>query len=106
MNAAGGPNPPEGPGRLRRTVERVSGPALVRLSRLSPLLPFAVMLVLIAVGLFLSGVAGFVLLVLALVFLGWLLYLGWPAFATSERLMRLAVIVLVAAVAVTKVAPH
>ncbi len=89
---------------LRGAVERASRPALVGLSRMSPLVPFALMLVLIVVGLFLPGVAGFVLLVLALLFVGWLLYLGWPAFSTSERLMRLAVIVLVAAVAVTKIA--
>jgi hypothetical protein len=104
VNAAGGPTSSNRPSALRRTVERLSGPALVRLSRLSPLLPFAVMLVFIAVGLFLSGLAGFLLLLVALLFLGWLLYLGWPAFSSSERLMRLAVIVLVSAVAVTKIA--
>ncbi|MFL6101605.1 MAG: DUF6703 family protein [Actinomycetales bacterium] len=108
MTAAGRPRgddqaPSSG---LRRSVERASRPALIRLSRLSPLVPFALMLVLIVAGLFVPGVAGFVLLMLALLFVGWLLYLGWPAFSASERLMRFAVIVLVAAVAVTKVVPH
>jgi hypothetical protein len=37
--------------------------------------------------------------------LGWLLYLGWPVLGSSERLMRLAVIVLGTALAVVQLFP-
>ena len=40
-----------------------------------------------------------------MLFLGWLLYLGWPVLGRSERLMRLAVIVLGTTVAVVQLFP-
>jgi hypothetical protein len=39
-------------------------------------------------------------------FLVWLLYLGWPVLTSSERLMRLAVIVLGGALAVIQLFPR
>jgi hypothetical protein len=87
-------------------VERVTTPALLRLSRLPRLVPFVVMLALIVAGLFVSGVVGFVLILLGVLFLGWLLYLGWPRLTMAERVMRMAVIVLGAGLAVIQLSPR
>jgi hypothetical protein len=87
-------------------VERVSEPALLRLSRLPRAVPFAVMLALIVAGLLVSGVPGCALIVVGVLFLGWLLYLGWPVFNTSERLMRLSVVALGLALAVIQLFPR
>jgi hypothetical protein len=108
MTAAGPPsadNPAPSSG-LRRSVERASRPALIRLSRLPRMVPFLVMLALIVVGLLVAGVVGFVLITLGVLFLVWLLFLGWPALSSSERLMRLAVIVLGGALAVIQLFPQ
>jgi hypothetical protein len=94
------------PTSLRTAVEQASRPLLVRLSRLPRAVPFIVMLALIVAGLFVSGVVGFVLIMVGIAFLLWLLYLGWPQLTTPERLMRLAVIVLGAGLAVIQLAPH
>jgi hypothetical protein len=83
-------------------VERVSTPALLRLVKLPKLVPFGVMLVVLIAGIFVGGIVGFLLILLAGLFLGWLLYLGWPRLALPERLMRLALIVLAAGLAVTR----
>jgi hypothetical protein len=96
----------QGPGGLRQSVERASAPLLVRLSRLPKLVPFLVMLALIVAGLILGGVPGFVLILAGVFFLIWLLYLGWPAWAASERLMRIAVILLGLALAVVQLFPR
>ena len=87
-------------------MERVSSPALVRLSRLPRLVPFVVMLALIVAGLFISGIVGCLIILLGVLFLGWLLYLGWPRLSMSERLMRMAVVVLGAGLAVIQLAPR
>jgi hypothetical protein len=56
--------------------------------------PFLVMLALIVTGILVGGVVGCALIVLAVLFLVWLLYIAWPALSPTERLMRAAVIVL------------
>jgi hypothetical protein len=90
---------------LRGAVERASLPLLTRLSRLPRVVPFLSMLVLLLVGAFFGGPVGSVLVGLAVLFLAWLLYLAWPQLSASERLMRLAVIALVVAVAVVQLFP-
>jgi hypothetical protein len=87
-------------------VERVSEPALVRLSHLPRALPFVAMLALIVAGLLAGGIPGCALIVVGVLFLVWLLYLGWPVFNGSERLMRLAVVALGLALAVIQLFPH
>jgi hypothetical protein len=87
-------------------VERVTTPALLRLSRLPRLVPFVVMLALIVAGLFVSGVVGFALILVGVLFLGWLLYLGWPRLTMAERLMRMAVVVLGAGLAAIQLSPR
>jgi hypothetical protein len=83
-------------------VERASAPVLLRLVKLPKLVPFVVMLAVLIAGIFVGGIVGFLLILLAVLFLGWLLYLGWPRLAMPERLMRLALIVLAAGLAVTR----
>jgi hypothetical protein len=105
--SAAGPDPSApNPGSLRTSIERVSAPTLVRLSRLPRMLPFLVMLALIVAGLLIHGPAGFALIMLGVLFLLWLLYLGWPALAPVERLMRVAVVLLGTALAVTQLFPR
>ena len=87
-------------------MERASAPLLVRLSRLPRAVPFVVMLALIVAGLWVQGPWGFTLIMVGVLFLGWLLYLGWPVLAGSERLMRLAVIILGSALAVIQLFPR
>ena len=86
-------------------MEHASGPILVRLSSLPRAVPFVVMLALIVAGLWVQGPLGFILIMAGVLFLVWLLYLAWPALARSERLMRLAVILLGTALAVIQLFP-
>jgi len=80
-------------------------PALVRLSSLPRAVPFVVMLTLIVAGLWVQGIVGFALILAGVLFLGWLLYLGWPALRPPERLMRMSVIVLGSGLAVVQLFP-
>jgi hypothetical protein len=93
------------PNGLRVLIDRVSAPVLLRLSRVPRAVPFLVMLVLIVAGLWVSGVVGFVLILIGVLFLGWLLYIAWPALSSSERLMRMAVVVLGTGLAVIQLRP-
>jgi hypothetical protein len=94
--------PGAGPRPVRTAIDRASAPALIRLSKLPKIVPFVVMLAVLVAGIFIGGIVGFLLILLAVLFLGWLLYLGWPGLTMPERLMRLAVIVLAAGLAITR----
>lgn len=94
------------PGPLRRAVEQASRPALELLSRLPVWLPFLVLLGLLLGGGFLGGPVGWVLVGVALLFILWLFYLGWPRMTWVERLMRLAVLAVFLAVTVTQLMPR
>jgi hypothetical protein len=94
------------PSRLRTTIERASLPALTRLSALPRAVPFVVMLALIVAGLWVQGVVGFGLIMLGVLFLGWLLYLAWPRLGPSERLMRFTVILLGSALGIIQLFPR
>lgn len=91
---------------LRPRIERLSSPPLASLVRLPVWLPFLVVLALMLVGIFVGGPLGAVLLAVPVIFLCWLLYLTWPRLGTAERAMRLAVLALVLAIAVTQVVPQ
>jgi hypothetical protein len=90
------------PNPLRRRIDQASLPLMTRLSHLPRLVPFLILLGLLVVGLLIGSVAGFVLMSLAAAFVGWVLYLSWPLLSSSERLMRLAVLLIAVAMAVTR----
>ncbi|WP_168581681.1 hypothetical protein [Gephyromycinifex aptenodytis] len=75
---------------------------LNRLLRIPTPVMAGVLLVLIFVGLMLAGPVGAVLLGLALLTLSVMLALVWPAIPTTERMLRLAVILLLLAISVVR----
>lgn len=79
---------------------------MTELSRLPRLLPSLILLILLVAGVFISGPIGFVLMGLAALFVAWVLYLSWPRLNTTERVMRLAVLLLVVAMAVIQLFPR
>ena len=100
------PAPAQGPSPLRRRIEQASRPVLERLAQLPVWLPFLLLLVLVLVGGFLGGPVGWVMVVVALLFILWLLYLSWPRLAPVERVMRIAVLAIFVAVAATQILPR
>lgn len=100
------PTHAEGPGALRLRVEQASRPLLERLATLPVWLPFLVLLLLVLGGGFLGGPVGWVMVVAALLFIFWLLYLSWPRLTGVERVMRLAVLAVFVAVATTQLFPR
>jgi hypothetical protein len=91
---------------LRPSIERASLPLITRLSGLPRALPFLLMLTLLVSGLLVAGPVGFVLMGLAATFVAWVLYLSWPRLSGSERIMRLAVLLLAVAMAVVQLFPR
>ena len=85
--------------------ERASLPLTRALSRLPPLVPIVVVFALVLLGSFL-GPWGAIPLGLVVLFLLWMLGLSWPRLTASERLMRIAVIVLLVGLTVIKVVPR
>ncbi|HEY5471967.1 MAG TPA: DUF6703 family protein, partial [Candidatus Limnocylindrales bacterium] len=77
-----------------------------RLSRLPRLVPFLILLALLVAGVLIGGKVGFVLMGLAAIFVAWVLYLSWPRLSGSERIMRLAVLLLAVAMAVVQLSPR
>ncbi|MGB5951382.1 MAG: DUF6703 family protein [Ornithinimicrobium sp.] len=100
------PHPAEGRNGIRTKIEQASTPAVAQLSRMPALLPFVIMVVVLLSGVFIGGLIGAILLVLPLLFLTWLLYLTWPHLPTPERLLRLALLLLVLGIAVTQIVPR
>jgi hypothetical protein len=90
---------------LRTRIEHASSRPLERLAGVPVWLPFVVVFALMLAGSFLGGWVGALLLLLPVLFLTWLLYLTWPRLRTPERAMRLAVLALVVAIAVTQAIP-
>jgi ABC-type multidrug transport system fused ATPase/permease subunit len=91
---------------LRRRIEIKTGPALIMMHSMPRwILPVGLALSLF-LGLILGGSwawLGAIFLGMITIFLGWLLILSWPMLSISSRLIRLAVVVAVAGVAVFKV---
>lgn len=90
---------------LRESFERASLPALTFLSRLPRAVPFLAILALTLAGVFVPG-WGWVLIAVVVLVLTWILLLAWPRLTMPERVMRVAVVVLMAAVTVTQAAPR
>jgi hypothetical protein len=91
---------------VRSRIDHASLPLMIKLSRLPRLLPFVILLILLVAGVFITGPIGFVLMGLAALFVAWVLYLSWPRLNTTERTMRLAVLLLAVAMAVIQLFPR
>ena len=79
---------------------------ITRLSSLPKAVPFLVLTAVLVAGVIIHGPVGFVLMAQAAVVVGWILYLSWPRLTGSERIMRTAVLMLAAAMAVTRLFPQ
>lgn len=90
---------------LRKEVERVSRPLLVRLSSLPKFVVPIFTIALLAIGVLAPTVIGVIALVLVLLWMGWLAYLSWPAVGTGPKLMRLATVALLAIAVVVRLVP-
>ena len=90
---------------MRESVQRASLPVVERLNALPRFVPFLVILALMVAGLFVP-VWGWVLLLLVTLFLGWTLYLAWPAMDATQRLMRLTIVLIALAITVTQAFPR
>jgi hypothetical protein len=94
------------PNTLRQRIDQASLPLMTKLSRLPKAVPFLVLLALLIAGVVIQGPVGFVLVGLAALFVGWVLYLAWPRLNGTERIMRLAVLLLAVAMAVIQLFPR
>ena len=86
-------------------LERASLPAIKFISRLPPAVPIIVVFVLVLIGGFL-GPWRAIAWGLVILYLAWMLALSWPRLTTAERLMRIAVIVLIAGLTIIQVIPR
>ena len=86
---------------FRRNFERRIGPFVALAGQLPKWVPFVVVAVLLVGGLLAQGVVGAVLLLVLAFLLGSLLVLSAPVLEPPSRLLRLAVVVLLVARAVT-----
>jgi len=94
------------PSILRSRIDHASLPLITKLSSLPRLVPFLLLLALLVGGMLIGGPVGFLLMSLAAVFVAWVLYLSWPRLNGSERIMRLAVLLLAVAMAVVQLFPR
>jgi hypothetical protein len=94
------------PNSVRRRIDHASLPLMTRLSRRPRLMPFLILLALLGGGLLIGGPLGFALMALGAIFVAWVLYLSWPGLSGSERIMRLAVLLLAVAMAVSRLFPR
>jgi len=76
-----------------------------RLFRVPAKVSAGVLIVTIALGLIIGGMVGALLLGLAILALLGMLVLLWPDIPPAERMMRLAIALVVAAVAVVRIVP-
>ncbi len=99
-------NAPRDPSPSRRTLEQRSRPWLVRLNAVPRPLLMLVVTAVMALGLFVHGPVGGILLLLLGLFLGWLLALSWPAIQPVQRGVRMFVTALVLVWGVGKMFGH
>jgi len=90
---------------LRESFERASLPALTYISSLPRFVPFLAILGLVIAGLLIPG-WGWVLIVLVVLLLAWIGALAWPRLSMPERMMRVAVVVMMAAIAIIQAVPR
>ncbi|WP_265447231.1 DUF6703 family protein [Flexivirga meconopsidis] len=85
---------------LRVRVEHASDPAVQAIGRAPRALPAGVALLLVVVGAILRGPVGAVCFGVLAAVVCWLLYLAWPRIEPIERMMRIAVLLLLVALTV------
>jgi hypothetical protein len=90
---------------FRSRVEHAAYPVLDRLERLPRVVPFLAVLVLIVVGILVPR-WGFVATALVALAGAFLVYDTWPRLSLPERLLRLAVLALITAVALVQAVPR
>jgi hypothetical protein len=90
------------PSPTRRELSRLTAPALAWLSVRPKLLLPLVSVALLIGGLALPPAVGVPLLVLLLLVIGWLSYLSWPVVVGPARLVRVALLGLLAVAIVTR----
>lgn len=87
---------------LRKDIEQLSRPALVRLSALpKPVIPIAT-IVLLAVGVLAPVGVGMVALLICFLWVAWLGYLSWPVVSGGQRAIRVVMLLLIMAVAASR----
>ena len=72
------------------------------LHQLPRLVPVGMLVVLLGLGALLPAALAAVAIGLAVLFVGWLSYLSWPAVSTSAKATRLAIIALLVGFAVSR----
>ena len=93
------------PETFRQSVEQASLPLIRAISGRPRWLVFLATLGLMVAGVLVDG-WGWVFFAVVGVFLAWILFLSWPRLTSVERLMRSAVLALVAAVTVVRAFPQ
>lgn len=78
---------------------------LVRLAGLPLIVPVLGILALIVAGAFIPTY-GWICTALVALFLAWMLALSWPGLTRAEKLMRIAVIAFIAAIAIIQSQPR
>ncbi|WP_370894677.1 DUF6703 family protein [Janibacter sp. GXQ6167] len=82
-------------------LQRASVPLIRAINSVPSFVPILVIFALIVGGGLIPG-WGWILMTVAVLFLTWMLAVSWPRLTTAERLMRIAVLVFVAAITVTR----
>lgn len=85
---------------VRARIEHLSDPLLQRIARLPRALPVVIVLALIVLGAILWHPWGAVCFGLCALLAAWLLYLTWPRLGPTERMMRIAALLIVVALTV------
>lgn len=90
---------------FRSRVEHASVPLVARLNRLPRTAAFLAVLAVMVAGVLVPRF-GFVFTLLVALLVAWLLFLTWPRLTPPERLGRIAVLFLVAALALVQAFPR
>ena len=87
---------------LRKRIEVLSAPSLIRLHSLPRAVVPVVIILLMFVGLVKNNALGGIALLLVSAFVGWLLYLSWPLLEGRARILRALTVLLVLMAALSK----
>ena len=94
--------PTSRPTTSRSRIEAASRPVLARLHALPRLLVPLGTLVLVAIGAFAPVPVALLAFAVVFLFIAWIAYLSWPAVPISGRLMRLAMLVMIVVLALSR----